>query len=226
MATGDDNPDGENSLAICLERGLGIAKDMEQSVWYYRRAGLQRDPPGMNNFARSLKYGLEIEPDLPRAAKCYRLSAELTNANGNNNFRICLECGVGIQANIDLAAESDKRAADRGHPEGALNYRRCPCLLCRWTIPDRSSAVSDQKPDSEEHPTATENCTAASLRRFARTKQSVESIDNWRFGGELGKGHLEVVMLAEDPKRKGKRAVKTLHNQSKSRSRVFGNELS
>jgi TPR repeat protein len=213
MAADGDSADGENALAICLELGLGIEKDMEQSVSYYRRAASQRHPGGMNNFGRCLEYGLGIEPDLRRAAKYYRLSAELQNADGINNFGICLERGVGIQANIDLAADHYKRAADGGHPEAAVNSRRCLRLLGRWTIPGRSSAVSEQKPTFEKLPSAAEDRFSASLQRFAETRRSVESIDGWHFGAELGRGPLATVTLAEDPKR----AVKTLPNQTNAR---------
>jgi TPR repeat protein len=125
MAANGDNADGENGLAICLERGLGIDKDPDQAVSYYRRAASERHPAGMNNLGRCLEYGLALEPGLLRAAKYYRLSAELQNADGINNFGICLERGIGIQANIDLAAEYYKRAADSGHADGANSFGFC-----------------------------------------------------------------------------------------------------
>jgi TPR repeat protein len=100
-----------------------------------------------------------------------------------------------------LAAEWYKRAADRGHPEAAMNYRRCLRVLDRSTVPGRSSAVSEQKPALEERPSATEDRFAPAFERFAETRQSVESIDGWHFGGDLSNGELAVLNLAEDQKR-------------------------
>jgi serine/threonine protein kinase len=82
----------------------------------------------------------------------------------------------------------------------------------RWTDPDRSSAASEQKPPFGKQPPTTGDRFAASLQRFAETHQSVESTDGWHFREELGTKN-----LAEDPKGKTKRAVKTLLSPRKAR---------
>jgi serine/threonine protein kinase len=151
------------------------------------------------------------------AAEYYKRAADDGHADGANNFGFCLEHGRGVRQDIPLAAEYYKRAADRGHPEATVNYRRCLRLLSRWTIPDRSCAVSEQKPAFEKQSSAAEDRFAASLQRFAETRRSVESIDSWHFIGELGRGPLAIVKLAEDPKRKAKRAVKTLPSRMNAR---------
>jgi serine/threonine protein kinase len=58
---------------------------------------------------------------------------------------------------------------------------------------------------------------AASLQKFEETRSSVESIDGWQIRGRLGIGALSEVKLANDPKRKVTRAVKTPLTQGKNR---------
>jgi hypothetical protein len=165
---------------------------------------------GINNFGICLERGIGIQANIDLAAEHYKRAADAGHADGANNFGFCLEHGRGVRQDIPLATEYYERAMDRGHPEAAVNYRRCLRLLGRWTIPGRSSAVSEQMPAFEEPPGATKDLFTASLQRFAETRQSVESIDGWHFGGQLGGEDLAVVNLAEDPRRKAKRAVKTL----------------
>jgi serine/threonine protein kinase len=86
--------------------------------------------------------------------------------------------------------------------------------LGRWSVPDRSSVVSEEKPLFEERRmTATDGFTS-SLSLFANTKEAVKSITDWHIGGQLHESEFSEVILAEDQKRKVKRAVKTLKNET------------
>jgi serine/threonine protein kinase len=124
----------------------------------------------------------------------------------------CLEHGRGVCQNIELAAEYYKRAADCGHPEAEQNYQRCLRLLGRWNVPDRSSIVSEEKPSFDERKIEGADRVTSSLKMFAETKQSIQSMKSWRFGEQIWEDRFSVVKLAEDPQRKVKRAVKTIRS--------------
>jgi TPR repeat protein len=111
-----------------------------------------KNADAMNNFGICLERGIgvQIHPEL--SAEYYKNAAAEGHSDGANNFGFCLEHGRGVDQNIESAAYYYKQAADGGHSEAAQNYRRCLRLLGRWSILDRSSNISEQKPSFEEQP--------------------------------------------------------------------------
>jgi serine/threonine protein kinase len=111
-----------------------------------------------------------------------------------------------------MAAEYYKRAADCGHAEAEQNYQRCLRLLGFWSVPDRSSAVSEQKPRFEEIYVVDGDELNQSLQEFAEIKQMNVPMNKWSMKGNLGQSKFSVVKLVEDQERKVKRVVKTLES--------------
>jgi TPR repeat protein/tRNA A-37 threonylcarbamoyl transferase component Bud32 len=208
---------GMNNFGRCLEYGQSIAIDPHRSAKYYRLSAELGNSDAANNFGICLERGFGVKTNLDLAADYYRESAEAGHVDGSNNFGFCLEHGRGVRQNIGLAADYYKYAADCGHSEAGQNYRRCLRLLGRWSVPDRSSVVSEEKPSFEERHIDASDCMKSSLGMFAKTKQLVVSKESFEMRGEIGKGSLSVVRLAEYREEKVKRAVKTLQIQKNIR---------
>jgi TPR repeat protein len=206
---------GMNNFGRCLECGQSTETDLLRAAKYYRLSAELKNAEASNNFGISLERGLGVKVNLDLAAEYYRRSADSGHADGSNNFGFCLEHGRGVCQDIKLAAEYYKQAADLGHPEAEQNYRRCLRLVGRWSVPDRSSVVSEERPSFDERQVDAADRIRSSLEAFSGTKQLVQSIKNWHMGGQLGKGELSIVTLAEDRQQKVKRAVKTLSTQEK-----------
>jgi TPR repeat protein len=204
---------GMNNFGRCLEYGQGIEAHPIRAAQYYRLSAELKNADGANNFGICLEKGIGVRANIDLAVEYYRQAANEGHADGLNNLGFCLEYGRGVKQNIPLAIEYYRKAADLGHSEANSNYQRHLRLLGQWTVPDRSSSVSEQKPMLQEEPIIQKDCFETALETFANTKGSVESIDDWCHGGQIGKGELAVVNLVRDPKCVSKRAVKTQHTK-------------
>jgi hypothetical protein len=68
--------DGQWRFGRCLEKGIGVEKDLVRAAEYYRLSAEQDNSSGQYHFGRCLENGIGIEKDMVRAAEYYRRSAE------------------------------------------------------------------------------------------------------------------------------------------------------
>jgi TPR repeat protein len=223
-AASQQHPAGMNNFGRCLESGQGIDCDPIRAAKYYRLAAELKNADAMNNFGICLERGIGVHANQELAAEYYRNAADEGHSDGANNFGFCLEHGRGVQQNIELAVKYYKQAVDGDHSEAAQNYRRCLRLLGRWSILDRSSNVSEQKPSFEEKRQIEKRKFDGLLTGFRRSNSSMNFEDEWTIGQEIGKGDFSVVHLAQNKNRTLNRAVKTVN--SRTNNRYFERESS
>jgi TPR repeat protein len=207
-ASSKQHPAGMNNLGRCLESGQGIESDPFRAAKYYRLAAELKNADAMNNFGVCLERGIGVQANPELAAEYYRNAAAEGNADGANNFAFCLEHGRGVQQNIESAAEYYKQASDCGHSEAAQNYRRCLRLLERWSVLDRSTNISEQKPFFEEQPQVPKRTFGELLAAFHRSNSSMKFQNDWSMVRKIGTGDFSVVHLAYNRKNAMKRSVK------------------
>jgi hypothetical protein len=208
-AASQRHPSGMNNFGRCLEYGQGTEADPIRAAKYYRLSAELKNADGANNFGICLEKGIGVSVNIDLAAEYYRQSADDGHSDGCNNFGFCLEHGRGVKQDIALATLYYKRASDLGHPEADINYRRCLRLVGQWIVPDRSSNVSEQKPVFAEEAKNRTTCFETALEAIANTKASIDSIDEWLSGNEIGKSELSVVKLVRCIGSGEKRAMKT-----------------
>jgi LIM domain kinase 1 len=97
-------------------------------------------------------------------------------------------------------------------------------LLRFWSVPDRSSVVSEQKPPSARTQVIEEEELIESHKEFTEPKPMIVSMTGWDIKGKLGQGKFSVVNLVENQERNVKRVMKTL--QDENGKRYFEREYS
>jgi len=73
-----------NSLALCYERGQGVAVDKEKAFSFYAEAAAFGTPSALYNLAICYKIGFVCEKDEMIAAQLYVLSSDKGHAEANN----------------------------------------------------------------------------------------------------------------------------------------------
>jgi TPR repeat protein len=76
---------------VCLEKGLGIGKDLIRAAYYYRLSSEQGNTLGQYAYGRCLEHGCGIKKDLVHAVEYYRCSAHQGNSDGKDALARCLE---------------------------------------------------------------------------------------------------------------------------------------
>ena len=67
---------GQYNLALKLETGNGVTKDMTRAVHWYRRAALQGEADAQRRLGELYSEGADIDPDPALALAWFRLAAE------------------------------------------------------------------------------------------------------------------------------------------------------
>jgi hypothetical protein len=84
------NASAENSFGICLERGIGVQKNLFLAAQYYHRAAQQGHPDGANNFGFCLEHGRGVEQDIEMAAEYYKFASDHGHSEAKLNHKRCL----------------------------------------------------------------------------------------------------------------------------------------
>ena len=66
----------QNTLGLCTEKGIGMAKNEAEAVILYRKAAAQHFDLAACNLARCCRDGIGISKDLVEAKRFFSLAAE------------------------------------------------------------------------------------------------------------------------------------------------------
>jgi hypothetical protein len=80
----------QNSLGICLERGIGVHKNELLAAQYYQRAAQQGHPDGANNIGFCLDHGRGVEQNIEMASEYYKFAADCGHSEAKLNHNRCL----------------------------------------------------------------------------------------------------------------------------------------
>ena len=105
----------QNNLAICYNRGEGVAKDMGKAVQWYRKSADQGNPIAQSNLAVCYLYGDGVTKDWAMAVSLYKEAAAQDHAFAQRKLAQCYQFGKGIQKNDQEAAKWYEKAANLGY---------------------------------------------------------------------------------------------------------------
>lgn len=103
------------SLGTCFHDGVGIEKNPELAVYWYKRSAEQGHPRGEGILGYCYGEGFGVEKDPIQALNWYLRAAAQGETVAMYNVGYCYEEGIGLKRDYIQALEWYKRAAERGN---------------------------------------------------------------------------------------------------------------
>jgi len=110
-----------NLLGMMYELGLGVSKNAEKSVAYYRQAAEKGYSYAQYNLAVSYDSGVGIPINYREAVKWYTRAAEQGASFAQYNLGVMYEQGRGTTRDFKKAAYWYQKAANQGHKQAQNN---------------------------------------------------------------------------------------------------------
>jgi TPR repeat protein len=131
MSADQGNAFGQFGYGVCLAMAIGMTRDAQQAVEYYKLAADGGHALAQFNYAMCLEFGCEGIASAMRT--CYVsgggppiLQAMRGSRDGGQSmYGDCLQSGAGIAWNAEEAVKYYKLVAGHGHSNGENNYRGC-----------------------------------------------------------------------------------------------------
>lgn len=108
--------EAQNGLGWLYAGGLGVRRDPEEAVRWYRVAAAQGQGGAQLNLANHYYYGLGVPVDRERAAELFQSAAEKGYAEAQNSLGRMYKAGEGVPRDPVRAAAWLTRAAEQGFP--------------------------------------------------------------------------------------------------------------
>ena len=118
-------PPAERLVGICYEEGIGVEKDLNETVRWWRKAAEQGYADAQCNLGYCYESGNGVEKDLNEAVKWYRKAAEQGQARAQCNLGYCYECGKGLEKDLNEAVKWYRKAAEQGYDRAQYNLGVC-----------------------------------------------------------------------------------------------------
>ena len=104
---------------------LGIEKDLEEAVKWYRKAAEQGYARAQYNLGHCYEYGKGVEKNEIETVKWYRKAAEQGYAVAQNGFGFCYDNGTGVEKNEVEAVKWYRKAAEQGYADAQYCLGGC-----------------------------------------------------------------------------------------------------
>jgi TPR repeat protein len=114
-AAGEGLPEAQSKMGFCFEEGIGVQRDTEQAVKWYRKAADNGFARAMINLGHCYANGRGVPQNLELAYRFYRQAADLKLDVGLYNTGVCHALGEGVKQSDSLAAACFQQASDLGH---------------------------------------------------------------------------------------------------------------
>ena len=122
LSADQGNPAAQNDYARKLEKGEGVAIDLEEARKYYKLAADQGLREAQVNYATMIEQGVGGDQDLEQARCYYKLAADNGLQQAQYAYAQMLYFGVGGDIDLLTALIYCKMAADQGLREAQNNY--------------------------------------------------------------------------------------------------------
>lgn len=109
-----DSPEALSKVGFCYESGIGVVKDTETAVRWYRKAAELGHAPAMVNLAHCYLRGRGLPMDPEQAAQWYRRGAEAGYPMAGYNLGVCYALGQGVEPDDREARNWFRKAAEGG----------------------------------------------------------------------------------------------------------------
>jgi hypothetical protein len=95
--------------------GSGVTKNLEQAVYWYKKAAEQGNAAAQCNLGVCYENGRGVERNLNQAVYWYEKSAEKGNATAQFNLGMAYVNGNGVEKDLNQAMYLCKKSAEKGH---------------------------------------------------------------------------------------------------------------
>jgi localization factor PodJL len=129
-----------------FEKGLGVARDPKQAVFWYERAALGGHVRAMHNLATLLASGANGKPDYASALRWYTEAAEAGFQDSQFNMGILLARGIGSKPDLPKAFQWFSLAAAHGDAEAARKRDELALRLSAADLKAAKAAVDLWRP--------------------------------------------------------------------------------
>lgn len=120
LAAEKGDPGAQDSLGLCLLRGLGCPPNPEEAVYWFREAAEREHPSAMNNLAFCYMNGKGIAQDAHKGFIWAKMAAEKGHAPSQTMVGECYRDGLGVEQDLDQAVIWWKLAARKGNKRAQL----------------------------------------------------------------------------------------------------------
>lgn len=117
--------EAQNGLGWLYAGGLGVRRDPEEAVRWYRVAAAQGQGGAQLNLANHYYYGLGVPVDRKRAAELFQTAAEKGYAEAQNSLGRMYKSGEGVPRDPSQAVAWLARAAEQGFPPPRTASNSC-----------------------------------------------------------------------------------------------------
>ncbi len=107
--------DAQNEVGRYYQNGIGVAKDNEEAVRWYRKSAEQGNVYAQDNLGWMYQNGFGTEKNEAEAVIWYQKAADQGNANAQNNLGWMYQNGLGVFQNYSKAVKWYQKAAEQGH---------------------------------------------------------------------------------------------------------------
>jgi len=120
-----NNPASMNGLGYCYQYGIGVEKNINEAVAWYRKAADAGNVDAMLNIGSRYMNGIDVRKDMREALAWYRKAADAGNVDAIVNLGVCYHEGTGVKQNIDKAIKYYQKANELGNSDAMLNLGIC-----------------------------------------------------------------------------------------------------
>lgn len=110
-------------LGISYRAGLGVAKDEQEAVKWYRKAAEQGHAEAQMSLGLCYVLGTGVEEDGKEAMKWFRIAAEQGHAQAQYCLGLGYEQGTGVAKDRQKAAKWYRKAAAQGNKDAIERLR-------------------------------------------------------------------------------------------------------
>jgi len=111
------NAEAQMKLGVMLSSGVGVAKDREEGLKWYRKSADQGYPPGQWNLAFAYVRGEVLPQDFAKALELFRQAAESGYDSAQYDLGMMYLQGVGVPPDQARAEVWFRRAAAQDNRE-------------------------------------------------------------------------------------------------------------
>lgn len=115
IAAEGENPEGQNGLGFCYEKGYGVPQSYTQAEKWYRLAAEQGYAKAQYNLGVCYLHGRGVVQSYSIAVKWFLLAAEQGNDWAQNNLGACYIDGKGVSQSCTEAVKWYRMAANNGN---------------------------------------------------------------------------------------------------------------
>jgi len=107
----------EVRLAQDYESGKGVARDLAQAAYWYRKAADHGDPDAQNQLGYFYYWGTGVERDPQEAARWFMRATGSGSQTAKLNLALLYLRGTGVPRDVPLALQLLRQLAEKGHAQ-------------------------------------------------------------------------------------------------------------